>query len=210
MSEMAFVAMCTSFFPTCNSDTRKDARTHTTFLTEFEPAWHFTLVQIAFLFFTWSLWGFCPSPSVSFAVAREDDRPFRLWPFPLFPVTSRSWLKLHEYTLPLSSQCGLSFLSDSWRLILFPQHLPEPEVSSSHYLIDMKFLQLSSIDDRLAPSFAPFLDHTKLSQSGVEQNFPILTCTILPGSYLKVLRSRILKHDPTWRRNPGRRYSVNS
>ena len=63
-----------------------------------------------------------PSPSVCFAFewdAGEDDRPFCLWPLPLFPVAYMSllWNTVHvpstENTLPLSSQRRLSFLFDS-------------------------------------------------------------------------------------------------
>ena len=55
-------------------------------------------------------------------LVREDDRPFRLWPFPLSPKDGRSSLKLHESnTIPLSSPRKLSFLFDSWRLLLFPK-----------------------------------------------------------------------------------------
>ena len=41
--------------------------------------------------------------------AGEDDRPFRIWPSPLFPEAA-----VIENTLPLSSQSRLSFLFDSW------------------------------------------------------------------------------------------------
>ena len=46
--------------------------------------------------------------------------------------------------------------------------------------------------------FWQFLGRTKSRQSEAEQ---ILTCTILPGSYLKAFHSLIKVHDPMWRRN---------
>ena len=58
--------------------------------------------------------------------------------------------------------------------------------------------------------FDQFPDHTRPTQSEVEQNSVILTCTILPGSHLRAFRSLIIVHDPIWRRNLGRRRSVNS
>ena len=57
--------------------------------------------------------------------------------------------------------------------------------------------------------FDLFLDHTKPTQSEVEQNSPSLTRTILPGSRLKAFHLLIIVHDPIKRRNLGRRHSVN-
>ena len=57
--------------------------------------------------------------------------------------------------------------------------------------------------------FEQFLDDTKPIQSEVEQNSVILTCTILPGSYLRAFHSLIIVHDLIERRNLGRRHSVN-
>ena len=86
MSEMAFVAICTSFFQTCNSDTREDARTH---MTEFLQTLNrhgislFLSEELSSLLPD-SFEDFCPSPSVCFAFEwGEDDRTFRLWPSPL-------------------------------------------------------------------------------------------------------------------------------
>ena len=65
------------------------------------------------------------------------------------------------------------------------------------------------ICDSSAPWFAPFLDHTKPSLSEIEQNFPILSCTLLEGSYVRAFHSLLTVHDPIFHRNLGRRRSVN-
>ena len=41
---------------------------------------------------------------------------------------------------------------------------------------------MSLLGDSSVPWFAPFLDRAMPSQSEVEQNFPVLTSTILPES----------------------------
>ena len=114
-----------------------------------------------------------------------------------------------ENTLPLSPPRRLSFLFDSWWLIPFPQHRSgfwSFEFSSSD---QFEVLQLFSIVDSSAPGFAPLLDHKKPTQSGVEQNSEILTCTILPGSNQRAFHSLIIVHDPIRRRKLEHHHSVN-
>ena len=48
--------------------------------------------------------------------------------------------------------------------------------------------------------FAPFLDHTEPTQSVTEQNPLILTSTILPGPYPKVVHLLIIVPDTIWHR----------
>ena len=176
MSEMAFVAMYTSFFRlVILTHWRMPELTWMVFA-EFESAWNFNLVLRALLFIAWSLWG-CLSLSVSPRYLRRRcrrRRTFRLWPSPLFPEAIVSWLTLHESPLehcqrafPLKKLCPLNvrFISffDSWWLILVPLHRPEPW------------------------SFERFPNQTKQTQSR----------TILPGSHLKAFHSLIIVHDST-------------
>ena len=97
-----------------------------------------------------------------------------------------------ENTLPLSSQRRLSFLFDTWWLIIFPQlcsRLWSFEFSSSD---QFEVLQMSSIVDYLfVHCFEQFLGRTKPTQSEAEQSLVILTCAILPGSHRKA--NRLLK-----------------
>ena len=174
-------------FQTCNSDTREDARTYMTDFTDLNRHGVSLLSVESSCLLPDPCEDFCSSPSVCFSVesdAGEDECRFCLWPLPLFPVTLGSWLKLHESPLELLSVClplktlshfplSVGFLSffDSWWLILFPQHRSGPcsvEFSSSD---QYEVLQLSSIVDSSAPCFAPFLGHTKPTQSEAEQNF---------------------------------------
>ena len=89
-----------------------------------------------------------------------------------------------------------TFLSTRAFLIPFPLHrsgLRSFEFSSPD---KYEVLQLSSICDSSVPWFAPFLDRTMPSQSEDEQNLPIWSCTILPGSYLTAIHSQTMKRDP--------------
>ena len=107
-----------------------------------------------------------------------------------------------ENTLPLSSPRGLSFL--------FPLHnvALDSVVSSSHHLINVKFLQTFSIVNNLSVHcFEQFLGRTKPRQSKAEQSPVILTCTILPGSHLNAFRL-LIGLDPIERRSFGRRQST--
>ena len=166
--------------------------------------------------------GFCPSPSVfAFELdAGEDDRPFRLWPAPLFPEAMCHdwdfmrllWNTVHvpspENTLPLSSQPRLCFLFDSWWLLLFPQlryGLWSFEFSSSD---QYEVLQLSSIlNYSVVHCFEQFQGRTKPKQSEAEQSPVILTWKIRPFPW--ACRKLIIEHDPIERRSLGRRHSAN-
>ena len=55
--------------------------------------------------------------------------------------------------------------------------------------------------------FATFLDHTEPTQSVTEQNPWILTSTILPGPYPKVVHLLIPVPDTIWQRNLGHHHS---
>ena len=96
-----------------------------------------------------------------------------------------------ENTLPLSSQCWLSFIFDSWRLLLFPQLRSDSEVSSSDHLINTKVLHTFSIvNDMYVDCFERFLCRTKPRRCEAEQSSVTLTCPILPGSFLKACTGR--------------------
>ena len=83
MSEMTYVARYTTFFQTCNSDTREDARIHMTDFYRILNRHGISLLlsgELSSLLFD-SFEDFCPSPSVCFVFefgVGEDDRPFRL------------------------------------------------------------------------------------------------------------------------------------
>ena len=70
------------------------------------------------------------------------------------------------------------------------------EVPTSHLLvkktISLIFLVLNNL---FVFCFAPFLDHTEPTQSVTEQNPLILTSTILPGPYPKVVHLLIIVPD---------------
>ena len=92
-----------------------------------------------------------------------------------------------ENTLPLSSQRRLSFLTlCDWSS--FHNIAPDPEVSSSHHLMNMKFysclqfwiVRLSFVSSR----FLIIQSQHSLKLGGFF--LVIMTCTILPGSYLSV------------------------
>ena len=148
-------------FQIFNSDTREGARIYMTDCYRILIGMEFHSYQTSFPVYCLISGKFLSSPSACFAFewdAREDDRPFRLWPCPLF----RMWKHPPTWTmcfppLPHSCQRRLSFLCDSWWLIPFPQHrsgLWRFESSSScRYGV----LKLSSICDSSIPWFAPFL-----------------------------------------------------
>ena len=120
-----------------------------------------------------------------------------------------SWW-LWKEALPLSSQRRLrSFLTlGDWSP--FHNFALDSEISSSHHLINLIFLQTSSIVNNLSVHcFEPFLDRTKPRQSEAEQSPATLTCTILPGSHLKACRLLIIDLDPIERRNLGCGHSAN-
>ena len=117
--------------------------------------------------------------------AREDDLLFRLWLCPLFPESCVSWLKLHESplehcpctftenALPFSSQRRLSFL--------WPDPLSTTTLRSVKFRVVIIWSTWSFTPVFNCWSFASVLvDHVLPTQSEVEQNSPILTCTILP------------------------------
>ena len=82
-------------FQTCNSDTREGARTD---MTDFYRIWigmEFHSCPMSFP----ALWGFLSLTVSCKSSNQKDDRPFRLWPCPLFPDSWMSWLKLHESPL---------------------------------------------------------------------------------------------------------------
>ena len=121
--------------------------------------------------------------------AGEDDRPSRLCPLHKSPcarfvVTETTWVSflniVHvpstENTLPLSSLRRLSFLLDTWLLILFQQLRSGPwsfEFSSSE---QYEVLQTSSIVNKSSAHYiGQFLGQTKPTQSEAEQSPVILT-----------------------------------
>ena len=129
--------------------------------TEFEAAWNFTLIKWVVLFTAWSLWGFFLSLAVSLFCLRMGCRRRRSSFLSLsFATVSRdswmSWLKLHE---PPLEHCPCAFhwkhsptFFSTWAFFPFltlgdwsPFHniALDSEVSSSHHLINMKFLQMS-------------------------------------------------------------------
>ena len=101
-----------------------------------------------------------------------------------------------ENTIPLSSLRKLSFLFDSWWLLLFPHlrsELWSLEFSSSD---QYEVLQTHSLVKNLsAHHFEQFMGHRKPQQSEAEQSPEILTCTIVPRSHLKAHRLLIIELD---------------
>ena len=86
--------------------------------------------------------------------AGEDERPFRLWPLPFFPLASGSWLKLHEFPV---EDCPCAF---HWKhsntfispqaLILFWLSATDPRSTTSFRILKFQFLIIWS-----SWSFAP-------------------------------------------------------
>ena len=116
-----------------------------------------------------------------------------------------------DNTLPLSSHRRLRFLF--WLLVTDPLSTTSLRTWSFEFSLSDRYEVFTAVFNWWwVGSFvrAVSWSYTKKSQSGVERNLPILTCTILPGSNLKVLYSQLIKHDNIWRRNPGRRHSVSS
>ena len=197
------------------------------FFSKFDQAsnFNFTLIQRAFLFTVWSMWGFlsiavsqfclrmgCRRRRSSFSVS--DLCPCFQWLLGHdWSCMSLLWNIFHvpstENTPPLASWRRLFFLFGPWWLNRFRQHpsgLWSFEFSSS----DQYVSQVSSIVNNSAcHCFAPFLDHRKPTQSEVEQNFVILTCTILPGSHERALHPQITEQDPIWRRRLEHRRPAN-
>ena len=153
MSKSAFIAMCASGFRPVIQTHGKMPKFTWRILKEFESTWNFALVQRAFLFTAWSLSGFlplavrlfclrmgCRRRRSSFFVSDHCHCCQRLschdWEY-----MSLLWNIIHvpstENTFPLSSQRRLSFLFDAWST--FHNIVPDPEVSSSHHLVKMKF-----------------------------------------------------------------------
>ena len=153
MLKSAFIAMCASGFRPVIQTHGKMPKFTWRILTEFESTWNFALVQRAFLFTAWSLSRFlplavrlfclrmgCRRRRSSFFVSDHCHCCQRLschdWEY-----MSLLWNIIHvpstENTFPLSSQRRLSFLFDAWSP--FHNIVPDPEVSSSHHLVNMKF-----------------------------------------------------------------------
>ena len=107
--------------------------------------------------------------------------------------------------LPLSSQRGLSFLCDPWKLLLYPQfhfELWSFAFSSSDQFVAS---QMSSVFGTLVAHFiGSSLGHTKPIQSEDEQNPAVLTCTNLPRPFMHVLHLLTIELGPIVHRNPGR------
>ena len=121
---------------------------------------------------------------------------FRLWQLSLFPQASTwSWLKLQESPFGTLSMClplktlshfpvdiGFVFFLTLGDCTLFPQNrsgLWNFDLSSSdQYEVS---LQYSIVDSSVSHCFDQVPDHAMPSQSEVERNSVILTCTILPG-----------------------------
>ena len=175
-------------------------------------------IHWVFLFTAWSLWE-CLSLAISLFCLRivhfvsDPCHCFQRLGCHDWNCVGLIWNTVHvhftENTLLLSFQRRLSFLYDPWWLISCPQHrsrLWSFEFSSSD---QHEVSQLSLICDSSVPWFAPFLDRTMPSQSEFDQNLPVLTCTILPGSCLRAFHSQKINIDPIWRRHLGRRHSVN-
>ena len=99
MSEVAFIVINTAIFSLVIRTHGRMPKSTWRIFTEFESAWKISLLSFEFSYLLPDpCEDFCSSPSVCFAFewdAGEDDRPFRLWPSPLFPEARRSWQKLH-------------------------------------------------------------------------------------------------------------------
>ena len=170
---------------TCNSDTREDVKIYVTFFYNF--------FGTESDFFCQSFHLSCLPDGQSFPSNLVREKTIVLSVSDLCHCCQRQfchdrncmtllWNIVHvhstENTLPLSSQRWVSFLVDSWWLILFPQLLSELwsfEFSSSD---QYEVLQTSSIVNNLsAHCFEQFLGRTKPRQSDAEQSPVILTCT---------------------------------
>ena len=69
------------------------------------------------------------------------------------------------------------------------------EVPTSHLLVKNNLTDVFNLDNLFVFCFAPFLDHTEPTQSVTEQNPLILTSTILPGPFPKVVHLLIIVPD---------------
>ena len=128
----------------------------------------------------------------------------------MFPnLSPEKGARVHALLRPVDLRM-LCFLCDSWWLIPVPQHrfgLWSFDFSTSdHYEVSLQLLTI------VRCSIVPcnFLDHTRPSQSEVEQNSVILTCKILPGSRLKAFRILWIVHSLILHRNAGHGLSANS
>ena len=183
-------------FQTCNSDTREDAKTYMTFFSLSPHEFCFLLPD--------PCEDVCPSPSVLFCLWRPVSRSLDV-------MTETAWISFGTLSvrLPLEtlSYCPLNASSFSFLTLgdwsSFHNIAPDPEVLSSHNLINMKFYRcLQFVIVRLLGSgrFLIVQWHHSLKS---------LTCTILPGSYLRACHSQIMKHDRIWRRILEHRHSLN-
>ena len=114
-----------------------------------------------------------------------------------------------ESILLLSSQRRLSFLIDSWKLLLSPQFRSGLWSFKFSSLDHNEAFQLFSIwNSSVAFCFEKFLGRTRTTQSEAGQNPAILTCTILPGPFPLEFHLLITVHGPIERRNHGHRRST--
>ena len=169
-------------FLTCNSDKREDARIY---MTDFHRFWiglecHSYLSS--FPFYSPRGQGVMTETACAF---QWKHSPTFLSTQDLFPFwTLGDWSPFHNIA-------------------------PDSEVLEFSSSDPYEVLQLSSIVNNSASHcFEQILDRTKQTQSEAEQNSVILTCSILPGSYLRAFHSLITVHDPIWRRNLEHRRSV--
>ena len=147
--------------------------------TNSESEWNFApFIWRALLFVAWFLWGFL-SLAASLLLRIWCGRrrsSFRSLIFATAAgshsvMTETAWVSFWNIvhvpsTLRLSSQRWLSFLFDSWWLILFPEHRSETWSFEWSSPDQYEVLQLSSIVNNSAfHCFEHFLDHTKPTQS---------------------------------------------
>ena len=154
--------------------------------------------------------------------AGENGRPSRLWPPCKSPWTCLSWLKLHE---PPFEHCpcafhsthSLTFLS-TWAFFPFWLLVTDPLSTTSLRTLKFRVLIIWSIwsftDLRswitcLSIYSNGFLIVQSQDSLKLNRSRAILTCTILPRSFLKA--SHVLKTelDPSERRNLKRPHSAN-
>ena len=135
----------------------------------------------------------------------------------LFVMTETTWASFRTLSMcfPLNTLSHFAlhggFLScltlGDW--FSFHNVASDSEVSSSHHLINMKFYRcLPSWTTCLSIDSNGFLT-VQQRQDGLKLSFLILTCTIIPRSFLKAYHVLIIELDPIERRNLKRRHSAN-
>ena len=200
-------------FVKCSSDTREDTCDHTTDCTISPLTWDFIPVvkRFAILFVRW----FSLSVFGCLRIWCRRGRPLFL--FMKFAPVTRSSNSMMETTrvsfrtlsscLPLPAISHFPF-NVGFIILSTPCHYSSMNhivsgfwgsdfSSSGQKTISLMFLILNNL---FVFCFARFLDHTEPTQSVTEQNPLILTSTILPGPYPKVVHLLIIVPDTIWHR----------